>query len=149
MKKRFVSILCLCMIVMLFSANIVSAAVISDHPLTDEELYSAIQTPALTTYTPCTGGNGICQLYPKGWASVYDENGKLIENLTCAWQCKNCHTVMITSGDPKAGTIIGDYVVVACGYDLGNSFWQYVYINRADIRRCESNHMAGYAFQNN
>lgn len=145
MKRMFIKLICICMVFVTLVPS-ASAAIISDHPLTDEELQEALQTPSEIHYTTCTGGNGICQLYPKGWAYVYDENNDLVENLTCAWQCKYCYTVMVTSGDPKAGTIVGDYVVVACSWDLKYSYIQYVYINSADIRRCESIRLPGYQF---
>ena len=126
-----------------------NAEVISDHPLSESERRELEHQPTPYIYTPCTGGNGICQLYPKGWAYTYDENGKIVPSLTKAWQCKNCYTVMVTNGDPKAGTIIGDYVIVPWGYDLGNTFIQYVYIDSADIRYCGSLHLDGYQFQTN
>lgn len=55
---------------------------------------------------------------------------------------------MVTSGDPKIEQIIGDYVIVPYGYDLGLSVIQYVYVNASDVQRCESNHLDGYVFHN-
>lgn len=147
MKRMVIIVLCMCMTISVFASN-VSAAIISDHPLTEEELREASQIPAPMIYTTCTGGNGICQMHAQGWAYVYDENGNYLSTLTCAWQCENCHTVMVTSGDPKIGQIIGDYVIVPCGYDLGLSVIQYVYVNASDVQRCESNHLDGYVFHN-
>lgn len=151
--KKLKARICLALsLVIMFSMILpgtANAAIISDHPLSQSERQELENRPTPYIYTPCTGGNGICQLYPKGWAYTYDENGNIIESLTKAWQCKNCLTVMITNGDPKAGTIVGDYVIVPYSYDLGNTFMQYVYIDSSDIRYCGSLHLDGYQFQNN
>lgn len=136
---------------MLFSSLsvIASAAIISDHPLTEEELQDIASTPSTLLYTPCTGGNGICQMYSQGWAYVYDyQTRELLDeyNMNCAWQCRNCHSVMITSGDPDLGIPIGNYVVVACDYDLGTIAMHYVYVDPDDIQRCNTVHLSGYNF---
>lgn len=149
LKTRICLFLILALMVSVVLPVAASAAIISDHPLSESERRALAQQPTPYVYTPCTGGNGICQLYPKGWAYTYDEDGNIVDSLTKAWQCKNCYTVMITNGDPKAGTIIGDYVIVPTNYDLGNSIIQYVYINSADIRYCGSMHLEGYQFQTN
>lgn len=138
---------------MLFSTLSIaaSAAIISDHPLTEQEIQDIAGTPSTSVYTTCTGGNGICQMYSQGWAFIYDEEtGELLDeyNMNCAWQCKNCHTVMVTSGDPKLGVPIGHYVVVACSYDLGTTAFHYVYIDPSDIQYCSTINLSGYRFYN-
>lgn len=150
MKKTFAIILA---IVLIFSSIAVTAnaGIISDHPLTEEELQNIANLPSTLAYTPCTGGNGICQMYSQGWAYVYDyQTGEYLDeyNLNNAWQCGYCHSVMITSGDPLLGTPVGNYVVVACSYDLGNSVIQYVYIDPAHIQRCNTVYLSGYKFHN-
>lgn len=140
-------------IIMLFSSLSVtaSAGYISNYPLTEEELQNIANIPSTLTYTPCTGGNGICHMYSQGWAYVYDYyTGELLDeyNLYNAWQCGNCNTVMITSGDPLLGTPVGYYVTVACSYDLEQSVIQHVYIDPADIHRCNTVYLSGYKFHN-
>lgn len=149
LKARVCLVLSLVLMLSMILPGTANAAVISDHPLSERERRELEHQPIPYINTPCTGGNGICQLYPKGWATTYDENGDIVQSLTKAWQCKNCYTVMITNGDPKAGTIIGDYVIVANSYDLGNKFMHYVWIDSADIRYCGSLHLDGYQFQTN
>lgn len=79
MKRIIIMVLCMCMTVSVFASN-ASAAIISDRPLTEEELQEASRIPAPMIYTTCTGGNGICQMYAQGWAYVYDENGNYFVN---------------------------------------------------------------------
>ena len=50
----------------------VSAGFISNYPLTEEELQNIANLLSTLAYTPCPGGNGICQMYSQGWAYVYD-----------------------------------------------------------------------------
>lgn len=148
MKKTFAGILAIIMIFTSFSV-VANAAVISDHPLTIEELQDIANTPSILVYTPCTGGNGICQMYSQGWAYVYDyETNEYLEeyNLNCAWQCRYCHSVMATSGDPDLGTPIGNYVVVACSEDLGLKAVHFLYVDPDDIQRCNTVHLSGYNF---
>ena len=150
MKKLFTGLLA---VFMLFSALSVtaSAAIISNHPLTKEELQDIANTPSTLLYTPCTGGNGICQMYSQGWANVYDyETGESLDEyrMHCAWQCRYCHSVMVTSGDPKLGTPVGNYVIVPYSYDLGTTAFHFVYVNPDDIQRCETVHLSGYSFHN-
>ena len=151
MKKLFNLVMAVCMILsmLILPAN---AGYVSDHPLTMDELEALKQKPEVYMNTPCSGGNGICQMCAQGWAYVFDINtGRDITKeyrFGCCWQCDNCYSVMVTSGDPMAGTIIGNYVVTPCDHDLQMSVVQYVYVNPRDIHRCESVHLSGYQFHN-
>lgn len=150
MKKLFTGLLAVMILLSSLSIS-ASATVIYDHSLTNEELQNTEDVYVPLVYTPCTGGNGICQMYSQGWAQAYHyETGEYLEEygLTCAWQCRNCHSVMLTAGDPKLGIPIGNYVVVACDYDLSIQAMHFVNIDPDDIQYCSKVYLSGYKFHN-
>ena len=78
LKARVCLALTLVLMLSMILPGTANAAVISDHPLSESERRELERQPTPYIYTPCTGGNGICQLYPKGWAYTYDENNKIV-----------------------------------------------------------------------
>lgn len=99
-------------------------------------------------YTPCTGGNGICQMKSYGWVNVYDIDTKelLLEDYSF-WQCVNCYTGMATEGDPKCGIPIGRYVF--CAYhQFTSSVYNVMYVDPDRINYTSSTSIEGYAFVN-
>lgn len=97
-------------------------------------------------YTPCTGGNGICQMMAYGWVHVYDvDTGEELMHFYNFWQCKNCYTGMATQGDPRYDEPIGSYVFCAY-YELTNTPYNTMYVDPDRINYTSSTSLEGYAF---
>ena len=98
-------------------------------------------------YTPCTGGNGICQMYRRGNASVYNKaTSSFVYTEICCWQCINCYTVIATTGDPGAGYSIGNYVITSCDYQIP-VYFAWIFIDSlSEIHYTNSSNLSGYSF---
>lgn len=129
--KKFISIF-LC-VVLMFSLSIgVSAA----NPSPDVD-------PLINT--PCTGGNGKCQMLSSGWGSVYDANSRdLIFNGAC-WQCINCNMVIVTEGDPLQNQKILRYAMKHY-VDPVSGNGCIMYVSSSSVGYCSTNRLEGYVF---
>ena len=97
-------------------------------------------------YTPCTGGNGICQMVSKGFAFVYDKyTGEQLYSFIACWQCRNCMTAMATEGEPPLNQSIGHYVVVA-HYESLNANYNNLFVDPSRIGYTTSTRLEGYRF---
>ncbi|MBE6793619.1 MAG: hypothetical protein E7532_01590 [Ruminococcaceae bacterium] len=98
-------------------------------------------------HTPCSGGNGICQMVSHCYAHLYNKyTGEPIYTYMKCWQCKNCLTVMATEGEAAAGLPIGHYVTVSYQWELDTSIHNYFYIDPARINYTSSSKLEGYRF---
>lgn len=134
MKKSLVFTMCIILILLSY-INVFSAQI------PDSQIEPLVNTP-------CSGGNGICQMKSQGWGSAYDyDTGNLLLNMYCCWQCKNCLTAMLTQGDPTLGQPIGIYVMVS-HYEKINTYLSIFYIRTTDLKYTGLTSMEGYRFSN-
>lgn len=120
--------------------------------------YNSVKADSITYLTglnnktrivaPCTGGNGICQMKSAGFGFVRTQGGTVLINLGCCWQCSNCYTVMVTTGDPTLGQNIGYYCTAGTSGPVGYSSIITV-ANNTTLPYVSSTKMEGYRFSNN
>lgn len=97
-------------------------------------------------HTPCSGGNGICQMVSKGFAHIYDINTRRqLYTFWACWQCKNCLTAMATEGEPPLNLSIGHYVSVG-HYEELNTMHNNLYVNPNNIGYTTATSLEGYRF---
>lgn len=96
--------------------------------------------------TPCTGGNGKCQMMSSGLGFLWDVNNQkyILAGVAC-WQCKNCLTVMITEGEPPCGQAIGRYCIWPCNYVI-NKNGCVLYVTEDMVCYTSSSSLEGYQF---
>ncbi len=133
MKKLLCISLCI-LTVFVFST---SSAIAAQPPSTDIE-------PLV--YTPCSGGNGICQLLSSGSGGIYNYTySTLVLNNGCCWQCKNCGNIMVTEGDPLLGESIGIYATIS-SIDPAHTLMTVISVPATKIKYTSSKTIEGYKF---
>lgn len=95
--------------------------------------------------TPCTGGNGKCQMLSSGWGSVYNSSTKKLIFDGACWQCKNCNMVIVTAGDPLQGQKIGKYAMKHF-VDPVSGNGCIMYVSPSSVGYCSTNKLEGYVF---
>ena len=145
--KKFIGILLITTLVLSSFATVYASESVTDCSVLTESIdlnISDIAEP--NVYTPCTGGNGICQMYRRGVGVVYNtDTNSIIMEYGCCWQCKNCYTVMVTSGDPGAGYPIGTYVMMAASAPV-SIYYTGCYVTSSEIHYTNSTSLPGYQF---
>jgi len=148
MKKLLMVVISVVLICNLFSFSILADEINdeNDH-LSVEENASLSNPDSPTVYTPCPYGNGICQMYRRGNAFVYNaQTGAcVLDNVPC-WQCVNCYTVIATSGDPGSGYSIGYYAFHSCNYQVGAVGTYFSIPNSSALYYTSSSSLQGYNF---
>lgn len=98
-------------------------------------------------YTPCSGGNGICQLKSSGHGSIYNTtNNVMALEWACCWQCKNCGNIMVTEGDPLLGEPIGIYATYS-SIDPAHSNLTIISVPATSIKYTSKTSIEGYKFR--
>lgn len=107
---------------------------------------SAEESAVPLVYTPCTGGNGICQMVSRGFAFVYDKyTGENLYSFIACWQCKNCMSAMATEGEPPLNQSIGHYVLMA-HYEQINANYNNFFVDPARIGYTTATRLEGNRF---
>jgi len=148
MRKLLLVVLCVLFVVSLFSfrsfadeeKNTDNASII------EEGLINPPDEPDV--YAPCSGENGICQMYRRGVGSIYNKSTHtwVLDECPC-WQCVNCYTVMVTSGDPGLGYPIGSYAMMPCSYEVSRYGTIFVVSSNSEIHYTSSSSLEGYRFR--